>query len=262
MNRTTRQILKSETPDASCGFTLVEMLVVIVIIALLVALLVPVTGSSLERARRIRCKSNLRQVVASCLNYAAANEGYLMPLSSPGGNDLHPGSNGNPTGFGHLISEGYIDRKTLRCPGQSYSDLGKPGGYWDKRKAGYVYFTMNTRISSDDGRAGKSDPIHVIGNKVYSYAGQRVMWKAFVTCRITHPIKNPQNLPHGNKGVHVGRLDGSVWWLEKKPADNPLWTGYGRTATEDLRFTAGNQNIMGHHQRFWLVVNEFPVEGL
>jgi len=260
MNRIAPPIQDSETQEASRGFTLVEMLVVIAIIAILAVLIVPVTASVMERAQKIKCMSNLRQVVASSLSYAAANDGYLMPLTSPFGNDLFNGSNGALSGFGYLVDEGYIDRKTLRCPGQSYSDLGGPASYWNRRRAGYVYFTFNMSISSDDGRAPKSDPIHVIGNKLYSYRGQTgVRWNALATCRVVHPVNRPDNLPHGNKGVHVGRLDGSVWWLEKKPADNHFWAGYARNETENF---IGNENLFGWQQRFWLVANEFPVAGL
>jgi prepilin-type N-terminal cleavage/methylation domain-containing protein len=44
------------------GFTLVELLVVIAIIAILVALLMPALQGAMERARRARCTSNLKQI--------------------------------------------------------------------------------------------------------------------------------------------------------------------------------------------------------
>src|SRR5215469_502093 len=48
--------------EAENGFTLVELLVVIAIIGIVVALLLPPLGASKERAERIHCASNLRQI--------------------------------------------------------------------------------------------------------------------------------------------------------------------------------------------------------
>lgn len=67
------------------GFTLIEMLVVIAIIALLSALLVPTTGKALEKARRTKCMSNLRQFHQAAVMYATDNKGKLPAVADESG---------------------------------------------------------------------------------------------------------------------------------------------------------------------------------
>ena len=56
------------------GFTLVELLVVVGIIVLLLAILMPTLSRAREAAQRTVCLSNLRQVAAFAINYAAEND--------------------------------------------------------------------------------------------------------------------------------------------------------------------------------------------
>jgi len=59
------------------GFTLVELLVVMVIIGLLAALLLPALSSAKANAKQAACLGNLRQLEAAFQMYANDNGGYL-----------------------------------------------------------------------------------------------------------------------------------------------------------------------------------------
>ena len=63
-----------------CGFTLVEMLVVIAIIGLLLALLLPALSQARESGRQAACLSNLRQLYLANLSYST-ERGYYAPAA-------------------------------------------------------------------------------------------------------------------------------------------------------------------------------------
>jgi len=77
------------------GFSLIELLVVMVIIALLIGLLLPALSRAKEEARKTQCRSNLRQIGMAIEMYANDNSGYMpgldgsMVMDAPYGTPLH-----------------------------------------------------------------------------------------------------------------------------------------------------------------------------
>lgn len=69
------------------GFTLVDVIVSIAVIAVLIGLLMPALSTAQEAARRIVCRSNVRQVGIGIALYAEANKDYLPPSRFAGGSD-------------------------------------------------------------------------------------------------------------------------------------------------------------------------------
>ena len=67
------------------GFTLVELLVVLVIIGVLIGLAFPAVQAARETARRMECLNNMKQVALATLNYADVNKSQL-PVGSKGVN--------------------------------------------------------------------------------------------------------------------------------------------------------------------------------
>lgn len=65
------------------GFTLVELLVVIVILAILMGLLLPIVTSALGRGKSTACKSNLGQLWKMQFTYMAQFGGPTMSMPAP-----------------------------------------------------------------------------------------------------------------------------------------------------------------------------------
>jgi prepilin-type N-terminal cleavage/methylation domain-containing protein/prepilin-type processing-associated H-X9-DG protein len=66
-----------EAKTGRSGFTLIELLVVIAIIAILAAMLLPALAKAKEKAKRITCLNNVKQLSIAMLGYAYENRDHF-----------------------------------------------------------------------------------------------------------------------------------------------------------------------------------------
>lgn len=122
------------------GFTLVELLVVLVVLGILIALAVPVVGKVLTQGQATASANNLKQLIAANQNYAI-DHGYYAPGSDRGNNKRwhgarSPGGAFDPT-QGYLADYLGQSRRVTTCP--VFAAMEKASDTFEEGTGGYGY---------------------------------------------------------------------------------------------------------------------------